>query len=315
MAAEKIFNTYNSQVEILRSRGLQIQDDRQAIRILERENYYNLINGYKLPFLAQTEEVERYKPGADFFEIYALYLFDRRLRAIFLERILMIENHIKSVIAYEFSEQYGHKNYLMPDNFDGVATDAMKRKRVHDLLTAIQEDIRQRMIKKHAAIIHYYDSYGYIPLWVLVNIMSLGRISTFYSNMKLPERQHVAKRFKVSENELRSYLAVMVLFRNLCAHDERLYNYRTHITITTNYVHSALGIYRNPQGQYLRGKKDVFSLLISCKILMDRPAFDDLVCELDQEIIKLSERLQTVHMNEILRSMGFPHNWQEIQQL
>ena len=53
--AEKTYKTYRQQLNILRSRGMVIGKGSQGsrvMRILERENYYNIINGYKEPSLA-----------------------------------------------------------------------------------------------------------------------------------------------------------------------------------------------------------------------------------------------------------------------
>lgn len=74
----------------------------RVMRILERENYYNVINGYKELFLASkatatTDEV--YKTGTTFDEVYALYNFDRELRNIYLKYLLKLENTFKTVIA------------------------------------------------------------------------------------------------------------------------------------------------------------------------------------------------------------------------
>ena len=58
------------------------------MRILECENYYNVINGYKEPFLASEATAtadEVYKTGTTFDEVYALYNFDRELRNIYLK--------------------------------------------------------------------------------------------------------------------------------------------------------------------------------------------------------------------------------------
>lgn len=52
------------------------------MRILEQENYYNVINGYKSLFLEReaTDVLdEKYKEGTTFNEVYALYCFDRYL--------------------------------------------------------------------------------------------------------------------------------------------------------------------------------------------------------------------------------------------
>ena len=65
-----------------------------------------------------TKSDETYLPGTKFEEIYALYLFDRELRNIFIRYILEIENNVKSVLAHEFSRKYGYDNYLKVANFD-----------------------------------------------------------------------------------------------------------------------------------------------------------------------------------------------------
>lgn len=80
----KPFKTHRQQLSILRSRGLNIKDGSKAMRILERENYYSLINGYKDLFLLKDSnnkviEPERYITGTSFDEIYNLYCFDRDL--------------------------------------------------------------------------------------------------------------------------------------------------------------------------------------------------------------------------------------------
>lgn len=52
--ADKSYKSYRQQLNILRSRGMVIGKGSQGsrvMRILERENYYNVINGYKELFL------------------------------------------------------------------------------------------------------------------------------------------------------------------------------------------------------------------------------------------------------------------------
>ena len=47
---DKPFRTHNQQLKILRKRGKDVPTNGEPKRILERENYYNLINGYKYLF-------------------------------------------------------------------------------------------------------------------------------------------------------------------------------------------------------------------------------------------------------------------------
>lgn len=72
---------------------------------MEKENYYNVINGYKELFIdrpATTYNKEVYKSGTKFDEIFALYSFDREIRIIYLKYILKIENHFKTVVAHHW---------------------------------------------------------------------------------------------------------------------------------------------------------------------------------------------------------------------
>lgn len=115
---DKIFTSISDQIQLLKSRGMIITDEAAVEKILLKENYYNLINGYKSLFLDPSFADERYLPGTYFEDIYSLYLFDRELRNLFMRFILEIENNVKSVLAYKFSENYGHDNYLKIENFD-----------------------------------------------------------------------------------------------------------------------------------------------------------------------------------------------------
>src|SRR5690606_639035 len=106
---------------------------------------------------------EKYKKGASFSEIYALYKFDSELRMIFLKRILRVENNIKSAIAYEFSKKYGHDNYLKMANFNLLPGNHEQLKRIIELIKNLQGDIAKQVVK-HNSIRHYMSEYGYVPL-------------------------------------------------------------------------------------------------------------------------------------------------------
>ena len=77
----KVFTTTSDQLHKQISRGLLISNDACTRKIIEAENYYNLFNGYKWLFLDAdyTGPDEQYLTGTKFEEIYALYLFDRKL--------------------------------------------------------------------------------------------------------------------------------------------------------------------------------------------------------------------------------------------
>ena len=86
----KDFKTFDEQVNILEKRGMIITNREEVKAVLARENYYNVINGYKDLFL--QNDSENYISGSSFEYVYRLYLFDRDVRNLVFESLLQLEN-------------------------------------------------------------------------------------------------------------------------------------------------------------------------------------------------------------------------------
>ena len=112
----KIFKTLDEQVRILQSKGLIINDEEETKDILLRENYF-FISGYRLLFMESITN-KMFLPGTTFEELYSMFQFDRRVRNILFKNLLIIENNIKSITAYNLSGKYGIREdeYLDPKN-------------------------------------------------------------------------------------------------------------------------------------------------------------------------------------------------------
>lgn len=274
--SEKSYKSHRQQLNILRSRGMVIDNACQGsrvMRILERENYYNIINGYKELFLASKATPvadEVYKTGTTFDEVYALYNFDRELRNIYLKYLLKLENTFKTVIAHEFSAKYGHDNYLKIENFDS-STERNISAGIK-LIGDIQQEIARQMSKHHQAVTHYMTEHGYIPLWVLVNVLTFGKIENFYKNMKPVDKINVAKQFHLQPEELSKFMHMLALARNKCAHDERFFDMKFKERIHTKSIKnfSALGIVRATDGSYTYGTNDIYAIAIMFALLLSK---------------------------------------------
>ena len=70
MSKGKVFRTLDEQIDILRSKGLIVNDVDRAKDILLRENYF-FISGYRHLFMKSTNNA--YLDGATFEEIYATF--------------------------------------------------------------------------------------------------------------------------------------------------------------------------------------------------------------------------------------------------
>ena len=311
--AEKVFRTYDEMIQCLASRGVDMSTTElrsYSKKLLQHEGYYNLINGYKMLFLERKEnkeEEDKYKDGTTVKEIYALYNFDRRLRSVFMKYILLVETNVKSLISYFFSQSYGHDNYMIYANFDVGKKDASKN------ITALFSEIQRQISTRYSdpSISHYLKRYGYIPLWVLNNILTLGTISKFYSQMKQKERQSVAKVFHVSDAELESALFYLSKIRNFCAHGNRLYCFRSKAPIITTKWHLQMDLPQNESGEYLLGKRDLLAAVLLLKSLLSKTEFKRLVKNVHHELDVLRINLKVLSEQDILSAMGFPESWKK----
>lgn len=302
--SEKCFRDTRTQIGILKCRGLVIKNKSFAKRVIRETNYYNLINGYKTPFILQSTPYEQYISGTRFEELYALYEFDRKLRIITLEEILRIEKQAKTLIAYCFSKEHGHRDYLKFENFDTIGSS--KFIHVSKLLSELYRKIN--LNEKDDAVLHYVSGKNYLPLWVLVNALSLGDISKFYSNMLPNERDEVAKRLKwgIREAQLSNLLFFLSSVRNRCAHDERLYCYHSHVQVYLNNYHRYF---------HARTQNGYFSVIITLKLLLSKKEFLAYFKKVSSLLDELNSQLSTISLRKIRDTMDLPTNWKKISTL
>lgn len=306
---DKVFKTLEEQIEILKQKGLQINDERKAKEILFRENYF-FISGYR--YLLMKEKEKKFIEGASFEELYAIFRFDRMLRNIMFKNILIVENNIKSILSYTLSKKYGHKekSYLNKENF---TQDAMKNRQVNDVLNKMKRQIHVNGAQ-HTATMHYMDRYGYIPLWILVKVLSFGIVSEFYNILKEQDQEEIAKVYHIDSYSLSIYLSMLANFRNLCAHEDILYDHRTQKVIPNTKYHSVLEIEKKEQ-EYIYGKNDLFAIIIILKQMLTDSEFRDFIHEVKYEIEVLDGKISTVSLTPILNRIGFPVNWYDISTL
>ena len=304
---QKVFKTIDEQIEILQNKGVIIEDKNVVKEILLRENYF-FISGYRHLFL-DVDNSKNFKKGTNFRELYALFNFDRQLRNIIFKNLLIIENNMKSIFSYQLSRRYGikEKEYLKQSNFN---TSKDKIKQVNDLLHKIKRQIRING-GQHSATTHYIYNYGYIPLWVVVKVLSFGIVCELYSIMKTDDQKDIAKIFGLEVDELLNYFPILANYRNLCAHEDILYDHKTQKVIPDNKYLEYLNIPKI-DGEFIYGKGDVFSVVIIFKYLLYQDDFRMFMNEINYEIEHLSGVLHSISIENVLDRMGFPNNYRSL---
>lgn len=307
---EKNFKNLDEQVEIFKQKGMTINDEKYVKEVLLRENYF-FLNGYRHLFMKSRED-KTFKEGVTFEEMYSLFLFDRSFRNILFKYLLVIENNLKSITSYQLSKKYGYResDYLKPKNFTRKPE---KQAQLNDLLKKMKRQIRVNG-KQHSATLHYVSNYGYIPLWILVKVLSFGIVSEMYSILKTEDQKDIADIYGIEPDVLMKYLPILANYRNLCAHEDILYENKTQKCINDTVYHSLLKIPKD-NDEYIYGKNDVFALIIILKQMLNHEDFKNMCIELDNVIETLNYNLKTVSIEKVLTKMGFPINWEDIRKI
>ena len=302
------FLTYEQQIDkLINDKNLIIDNKDYAINVLKQIGYFALIGGYKDLFKNAT--TQKYKDKTKFEDIVALYKFDENLRELFLKYILKIERNLRSVISYYFCEKYGENQsfYLDENNF------SIYLKYIEGVKRLIGElDKLANHDSDYAHINHHRNKYNNVPLWVLFNGITFGTLSKFYTLMTQDLQFKVSREFNgLSEKQIGRILSVITKFRNVCAHNERLFSYKTKNMIPNLPIHQIMNIQRKGH-TYKTGVRDLFAIVIAFKYFLGDDDFNKFKTNLTNTIDHYMQSTTALTKNDILNAMGFPSNWANI---
>lgn len=290
----KDFKSTNQLIEILNSKCVSIKDENSAKHLIEKYSYYSIVNSYKWIF----KKGKNYKDNASFEEIFAIYKFDKNLKIIMLKYILEIEAVIKTKIANLFAKKYGLKNYLNIYNFD-LKDDNSNLVHIEKLVEEIKKEI-DKGNGKHEAITHYMKKYGFVPPLVVTKILSLGTISKFYGLIKQQDRQEISKQFHINDRMPKNILGNLTSVRNIAAHDDRLYTYRS-----TFYIR--LDKSKKSPDKVLH--TNMYIIIKSLELLLENDQTIEMKSLIVKELNILKDSLTSITINEVLKVMGFDKNY------
>ncbi len=303
----KSFLTYQQQIDkLVIDKNLIVTDRDYAEKMLKLISYYALISGYKSPY--RDTNTQKYKDGTTFEEIVALYKFDENLRELFLKYLLKIEQHVRSLLSYYFTEQHGENqaSYLSADNY---SANSKHRKGIQKLVKILSDEAQ----KSNTPYIKYQRiTYNNVPLWVLVNALTFGTLSKIYQFIPSRLQSKISKEFpKVNEKQLQQYLSVLTKYRNVCAHNERLFSYKSSENIPDTVMHIKLNIPRRGS-QFKCGKGDLFAVVIAFRYLLPKHDFMVFKRNLGRIIEFFCKQTEHVSEGQLLDLMGFPLNWKKV---
>ena len=299
----KNFLTYEQQVEKLLDKKLDIPDRQEVIGLLKKYSYFNLINGYKMPFKSKSGN---YKKRTSIKDIYSLYTFDDAFRHILMKYILIVELNIKSLLSYSFCEKFGENQIQYLDALNYNHTSGNQRD-INDLIQILASQINNSW--KFSYVDHQAKKHTNSPLWVLIKTLSFGKMSKMYSLQQDCVKSNIAKEFPlIKENQLSTILDILTRYRNVCAHNERLFDFKyKESRLKTTDIHKYFNLYTDDPVA-----SNLFDVIIILKYLLNKHEFASFIEDIDFILQELSKETNQIQNSQILRLMGFPQNWKNI---
>lgn len=342
--------------------------------LLMKYNYYNLINGYKDPFIYRgSSDVERYITGTKLSELEALLNFDKNLRLLFLKEILKIEEIIKNQIVQSFYEYHLYENpsntemeksnlhrdseYLRRKYYDltdlytvytsdsfGVISTTISHNRPRgnfakwdrhstydNYIATVYRTLGQQRKNKNDSIKLYLEQHGYMPMWILMNVLTLGNISHLFTLQKKDVQIDIIKTLNLNSKPAISdnlsivnssrVLQILSIYRNICAHNERFYLVKTRVPIDDIYmnfgaklpntVNPTLGrrLNSSQSKKRLNARQGTYTLIFIISLFMDKKELNDFITQIKNEFKGLEDKLSTIPIDEIERFMGLNFDW------
>jgi abortive infection bacteriophage resistance protein len=290
MKYNKLAISVAEQMEKLKIRGLEFDNEAQAQNYLSNISYYRL-RAYTYPFQDNSHDNQPFVVQVTFEQIIDLYVFDRKLRLLIFDAIEKIEIALRTQIIHHFALVHGSHWQLKPELY----RDPM---RFANHLDSLQKEIDR---SNETFIDHYknkYTSPTQPPCWMSLEVSSMGLLSKIFQNLKKgPEKLAVTSHFGLKDvSVLENWILCFSTLRNICAHHGRVWNRRIiPIKLPTHPTH----IFLNDKSIYTNKLYATLSCIeYVLKLISPGSAFSHRL----KDLMKTCPLAQT-------KEMGFTKNW------
>lgn len=243
----KTATTITEQIERLKNRGMIINDEPYAKKMLDHIGYYRL-GFFWFPMEQDYPERENrnhlFKNGSNFATSINVYEFDKQFRAIVTTYLQDIEVDMRAKVIYLISNIHkAHPTWFadsrfVNQNFIKAFTEKYNR-----------EIVNNDVIKRHAKA-HPNDKFA--PAWKTLEYMSFGDMERLIEALKDDKEQMLIYNC-YGFNEYKSfpnYIDVIRILRNYCAHEHPLFDFNFSRSFRAGKFKKAMKGKTLPQGFY-----------------------------------------------------------------
>lgn len=184
------FKTFDEQINILKSRGLIINDIENAKIILSTSTYYELINGYQNWF---TTSKDKYMPEISIEFLNEFYYFDHGFQNILFLHSVYVETSFKVCLSYVLAGKYGeHQKDYLNRNIYVKPRKQNDKKIFNDTFNSINYLLTSELHRVDNPTKHYREK-NHIPPWILLKNVNFSNSINLYRFLKTEDKLEVIK--------------------------------------------------------------------------------------------------------------------------
>lgn len=277
---------------------------------LVRSGYFNMINGYKMPFTCGTDSSGNhiYFPNTNLSQINDLKRFDETLRIFLLKYITQFEEELRTLTGYKF-DQYNDNGKISWYETSAYATNSTLQSKMNTISSAYSELSRS----KSEYVQFYMKNHEQIPTWIMIKVVNFSTFIDVLRNSKIDVTHAICKLYSIYDSNNLPNIKLLIgslhwlrKVRNSCAHNERVYCIRQ----TQARSNSASGrilepYYAQLPSSYRRcTEKNIFDILIYFKYYLPKEEFSPMITELKNMLLELQSTLYPNAFDNVRGQMG-----------
>ena len=309
MNDDKLFLTYNQQMKKLRNdKHIECRGSSHK-KILIRAGYFNIVNGYKTPFVSGRDQNgnHSYISGTSINQLQAVKKFDDCLRSFLLRYITQVEEEARTLSGYKFDE------YNDNGNIPWYHTDAYSpSKSLQEKMTVISKAYNELSKSQLDYVSFYMENHRQIPTWIMIKVVNFSTFIDILRFSKMDVSHSLCELYGLKDEEghynvklLIGSLHWMRKVRNSCAHNERVYcltrrsDHRTHSgRILEVYFHELSNSYTRNLDQ------KIFDLIVYFKYYLPKKEYKQFICELKVMLEDLQSKIHPHAFDYVRGQMG-----------
>lgn len=307
MNNDKFFLTYNQQMRKLRNDKNIICQGSAHKKILVRAGYFNIVNGYKTPFVSGQDANGNhyYISGTSITQLQSVKKFDDQLRSFLLRYITQVEEETRTLTGYKFDECNNNGAISWYD------TNAYSpNKSLQEKMSVISNAYNELSRSQLDYVKFYMDNHEQIPTWIMIKVVNFSTFIDVIRVGKLDVSHSLCNLYGLEDSSGRPNVKLLIgslhwmrKIRNSCAHNERVY-------CLTRSPHGSSGrilekYFRSLGRGYVRDlNQNIFDLIVYFKYFLPKSEYKLFISELKSMLIELQSKIHPHAFEYVHTKMG-----------